>query len=187
MTQTKNNRLLVWTIVASQFTPAFMFSGVAVALPAMGTDLDAGATSLGLVETLYLAGSVAFLLPIGRLADASDKNTLYKFGLLSFGVSSILIGLLSSMPAILVIRFLQGVTSAIFSATGPAILADIVPAEQRGKAYGSSMGAIYTGLTLGPIVAGFLIDLWGWRASFQTVTGHGLSPVSVRPCYWSAH
>ena len=51
----KGHLLLVWTIVASQFAPPFMFSGVAVALPAMGTDLNAGAMSLGLVETLFLA------------------------------------------------------------------------------------------------------------------------------------
>ncbi len=31
-----DNRFLVWAIVASQFPPPFMFSGVAVALPAMG-------------------------------------------------------------------------------------------------------------------------------------------------------
>jgi MFS family permease len=163
---TPRNQHLVWAIVASQFAPPFMFSGVAVALPAMGADLNAGATSLGLVETLFLAGSVAFLLPVGLLADASDKGTLYKVGLLGFGVSSVLIGMLSSMPAILFIRFLQRVASAVFAATGPAILADIVPAERRGRAYGSSVGMLYAGLTLGPVIAGTLVDTWGWRAVF---------------------
>jgi MFS family permease len=143
-----------------------MFAGVAVALPAMGAELGAGATSLGLVETLFLAGSVAFLLPVGRLADAADKATLYKLGLLGFGVSSILIGLLSSVPAILCLRFLQGLGSAVFAATGPALLADVVPAAQRGRAYGASLAAVYVGLTLGPIAAGLLIDLWSWRAVF---------------------
>jgi MFS family permease len=132
----------------------------------MGADLGAGATALGLVELLFLAGSVAFLLPVGRLADASDKNTLYKAGLAAFVVTCLLIGSLSSMPAILCIRFLMGVCSAIFAATGPAILADIVPPDQRGKAYGASIGAIYAGLCLGPILGGVLIDLWGWRAVF---------------------
>ena len=86
-TPTPRNRLLVWAIIASQFAPPFMFSGVA--LPAMGADLNAGATSLGLVETSFLAGSLAFLLPVGRLADASEKNTLYELGLLGFGISSV--------------------------------------------------------------------------------------------------
>ena len=171
MTPASENRWTVWAIVASQFAPPFMFAGVAVALPALGADLEAGATSLGLVETLFLAGSLSFLLPVGRLADASDKRTLFKLGLLTFSVTSLLIGVSSSVPAILGIRFLQGATAAVCSATGPAILAEIVPAEQRGRAYGSLIGAVYAGLTLGPICAGLLIDAWGWRAVFLFSAG----------------
>jgi MFS family permease len=162
----KNSRLLVASIIASQFAGPFMFSGVAVALPAMGVDLNAGATSLGLVETLFLAGSVAFLLPIGRLADASDKATLYKLGVLSFGISSLLGALFSSIPVILFLRFVQGVTSSVAAATATALVADLVPPQRRGAAYGMMIAAVYVGLTLGPVCAGLLIDRWGWRAVF---------------------
>jgi MFS family permease len=160
------NPLLLPILAVSQFAPPFMFSGVAVALPAIAADLNAGATSLGLVETLFLAGGAALLLPFGRLADASDKASLYKLGLLAFALTSLLIGLASSMPMILVLRFLQGATSALIAVAAPALLADIVPPERRGKAYGSMLASIYAGLTLGPICAGFLVDLWGWRAVF---------------------
>jgi MFS family permease len=166
MTPTHEQRFLVWTIVASQFAPPFMFAGVAVALPSMGAELGAGAIVLGLVETLFLAGSVAFLLPAGRLADAGDKRTLYKLGLVGFCLASIGIGLVSSTPAILFLRFVQGLMSALYVATGPAILADLVPAPHRGRVYGMSLGAIYAGLMLGPIGAGLLIDAWNWRAVF---------------------
>ncbi len=162
----REKKILVWAIIASQFTPPFMFSGVAVALPHMGTDLHAGANALGLVETLFLASQLAFMLPMGRLADASDKRTLYKMGLISFGLTSLLIGLLSSMPLILFLRFAQGMTSAVFAATGAALLAELVPPEKRGRAYGASIAALYMGLTLGPVAAGYLSDTWGWRAVF---------------------
>ncbi len=167
MDETQNNRLLARAIIVSQFAPPFMFSGVAVVLPTMGAELHAGAISLGLVETLFLASQLAFLLAVGRLADSSDKRTLYKYGLLCFGFSALLISMLSSIPGILALRFVQGMTSAIFAATGPAILAEIVPAEKRGRAYGSSIGAIYAGLTLGPLIAGYLNDHFGWRALFM--------------------
>lgn len=160
------DRLLVPAIVLSQAGPPFMFSGVAVALPRMGAELSAGATALGLVETLFLAGSLSFLLPAGRLADASDRRTLYLAGLFVFGATSIAIGALSSMPAILALRFLQGAASAVTAATGPAIITELVPPERRGRAFGSSIGAVYAGLTLGPIVAGALVDLFDWRAVF---------------------
>jgi MFS family permease len=160
------HRFLVPAIAASQFAPPFMISGVAVALPSLGAELAAGATALTLVETLFLAASVAMLLPAGRLGDAADKATLYKLGMAAFALCSIAIGLAASVAAILALRFVQGLLSAAAQATGPAIIADVVPPERRGRAFGLSIGSVYAGLTLGPIVAGVLVDLWGWRAVF---------------------
>jgi MFS family permease len=165
------NRMLVAIFVASQFAMPFMFSGVAVALPHMGAELDAGAIELGLVITLFLAGSAAFLLPLGRLADATDKRTIYKLALLGFALTTAAIGLLSSMPAILAMRLLQGVMTAALGATGPALLADLVPAQRRGRAYGAMLGAVYFGLTAGPICAGWLIRVADWRAVFLVGAG----------------
>src|ERR1044071_6617486 len=158
--------LLVPAIAASQFAPPFMISGVAVALPALGADLGAGATALSLVETLFLAAAVALLLPAGRLGDAADKATLYKLGMVTFALSSVAIGFVSSVWSILALRLLQGACSALVQAAGPALIADAVPPERRGRAYGITIGAIYAGLTLGPIFAGFLVELAGWRAVF---------------------
>jgi MFS family permease len=169
-------------IAASQFAPPFMISGVAVALPALGTDLAAGATALSLVETLFLASAVAFLLPAGRLGDAADKATIYKLGMAAFALSSILVGLASSMPAILALRFVQGAASAAVQATGPAIIADVVPPERRGRAYGITIGSIYAGLTLGPICAGFLVSFLGWRSVF--IAGGALVLVLLMPIHF---
>ncbi|HEX7055118.1 MAG TPA: MFS transporter [Burkholderiales bacterium] len=157
---------LVPALAAAQFAPPFMISGVAVALPALDHDLAAGAVALSLVETLFLASSVAFLLPAGRLGDAADKAALYKAGMAAFAVTSILTGLASSVGAVLVLRFLQGIASAAVQASGAAIIADAVPPERRGRAFGIIIGAVYAGLTFGPVCAGFLVDAWGWRSVF---------------------
>jgi MFS family permease len=162
----EKSRMLVASVVASQFAMPFMFSGVAVALPHMGTELEAGAIALGLVITLFLAGSAAFLLPLGRLADATDKRTMYKLALLGFAITSAAIGVMSWMPGILLMRLLQGLLAAALGATGPALMADLVPPERRGRAYGAMLGAVYVGLTVGPICAGALIRMADWRAVF---------------------
>ena len=159
-------RHLIPTIIAAQFAPTFMMSAVAVALPPIGIDLGAGASSLSLIETLYLGGSVAMLLPAGRLCEAGDKASLYKGALLAFALSSMLIGFLSWMPAILLLRIFQGAMAALVSVAAPSLLTDLVPPERRGRIFGSMLASIYAGLTLGPIVAGYLTDAWGWRAVF---------------------
>ena len=174
--------LLVPAIAASQFAPPFMVSGVAVALPALGADLAAGATALSLVETLFLAASVALLLPAGRLADAADKAALYKLGLVAFAAASIATGLVSSIALILLLRFVQGLFSSTSQAAGPAIIADAVPPERRGRAFGIMIGAVYAGLTLGPIFAGVLVDVWGWRAVF--IAGGAVVLVLLAPIHF---
>jgi MFS family permease len=159
-----------------------MVSGVAVALPALGADLAAGATALSLVETLFLAASVALLLPAGRLADAADKAALYKLGLVAFAAASIATGLVSSIILILLLRFVQGLFSSTSQAAGPAIIADAVPPERRGRAFGIMIGAVYAGLTLGPIFAGVLVDVWGWRAVF--IAGGAVVLVLLAPIHF---
>src|SRR5262245_8209035 len=121
--------LLAPASAASQFAPPFMISRLAVALPTRAADPGAGATALSLVETLFLAAAVALLLPAGRLGDAADKATLYKLGMAAFALSSIAIGLVSSVPAILALRLLQGACSALVQAAGPALIADALPPE----------------------------------------------------------
>jgi MFS family permease len=153
-------------ILASQFAPPFLFSGVAVALPAMGRELAASATQLSLVETLFLCASTASLLPIGRVADASDKRAVYLFGLFAFALLSVLLALAGSIEAVLLLRVLQGVSSATVSATGLAVLADLVPAERRARAFGAAIGSTYAGLSLGPMCAGAFVEWSGWRAVF---------------------
>lgn len=160
------HRWLVAAIVAGQFGPAFMFSGVAVALPSMGHELGMSAIDLGLVETTFLASGTAFLLPAGRLADQSGRRSLYRWSLLAFAAVTLLLGIVASGPAVLLLRFLQGVASAFFSAAGPALLVELVPPERRGRVFGAVMGAAYVGLSLGPLVAGELVAHGDWRWVF---------------------
>lgn len=166
-----SNRLLVWAIVASQFGPPFMFSGVAVALPQMGHELVMSAPLMSLVETAFLASATAFLLPAGRLADASDRRSMFRWGLLVFAALTLAIGLVSHSGAIVTLRFLQGAASTLCAAAGPAILVELVPAAQRGRIFGAVLGVAYAGLSLGPLTAGWIVEHFGWRAVFFFGTG----------------
>lgn len=153
-------------IVFAQFGPAFMFSGVAIALPHMGAELAMSATSLGLVETTFLASSTAFLLPAGRLADIAARGAIFRFSLIAFGLLSLLIGFVDTGWVVLLLRFLQGLTAALSTAASPALLADLVPPERRGRILGAMMGMAYAGLAFGPLAAGWIIEALGWRSVF---------------------
>lgn len=154
---------LVYVIALTQFAMPFMFSGVGITLPLMGLELHASAVALGLVETGYLGAAAAFLLPIGRLADATDKKMLFKTGLLGYGLLTLSIGFASSPEIIIALRVIQGIFGAMVMATGMALITEVVAKESLGKAMGLSIGAIYAGLAAGPFIGGVITSTFGWR------------------------
>ncbi len=154
---------IVYVVALTQFAIPFMYSGVALTLPAIGLDLAASGVSLALIETVYLGAGAAFLLPLGRIAESADKSTLFKVGLLVYAASTFVIGLLPSITTIIAFRFVQGVASAFMGATAMAILFENASAQTRGRAIGLCLGSVYAGLAAGPLVAGLITSHLGWR------------------------
>ncbi len=154
---------IVYVVALTQFAIPFMYSGVALTLPAIGLDLAASGVSLALIETVYLGAGAAFLLPLGRIAETADKGTLFKAGLFVYAVFTLAIGFLPSITTIIALRFVQGVASAFMGATAMAILFDNASVRMRGRAIGLCLGSVYAGLAAGPLVAGFIISQLDWR------------------------
>jgi MFS family permease len=67
---------------------------------------------------------------------------------------------------LLATRVLQGVGGAMLYGTAAAILTSTFPPQQRGKVLGIFTAGIYTGLSLGPVAGGFLVQNFGWRSVF---------------------
>ena len=158
--------LLIVFIAISQFSSAFMHSIMGVTLPPMGGELEASGVELGLTESVFLGASAALLLPIGRLADATDRNTLFKGGLIALAVTTVAIGFQPSMTGVVGARFLQGVAAAFLTAIGMAIVADVAPRDRLGRMFGLAIGATYFGLASGPFFAGLVTTHLGWRWVF---------------------
>jgi len=55
-----------------------------------------------------------------------------------------------------------------------AILTSVYPPQERGRALGLQVAAVYTGLSLGPSLGGFLTQQFGWRSIFVFALPLGL-------------
>ncbi|MFC3152994.1 MFS transporter [Litoribrevibacter euphylliae] len=161
-----SDKLIIWIIILTQFASPFMFSGVAITLPQMGRELDASAVALGLVESVYLGLSAALLLPMGRIADATSREILFKIGLVGYCICTFTISLLPDIYSVIFVRAIQGIFAAFMMATGMAIISHKVPKEQLGRTMGYCIGAIYAGLSAGPLIAGWVTEHLGWRAVY---------------------
>ena len=61
--------------------------------------------------------------------------------------------------------------------TAMAIVTSVFPREKRGRALGIVVASVYSGLTLGPFIGGFLTKTFGWEAIFLFVSPLGLISV----------
>ncbi len=150
----------------SAFLGTFMGSSVNIALPTIGRQFDMNPLSLSWVQTSYLLTAAIFLIPFGRLADMFGRRRVFLRGIILYTVISCFIALSFSGLMVILGRMAQGVASAMIFATGTAILMDVYLPGERGKALGITVGAVYLGLSLGPIIGGAITQQFGWRWIF---------------------
>lgn len=155
-----------WNLLALTSVGAFMTpldgSIVAVALPRMGPALHLSFAASLWVQAAYLLAIAVLLIPLGRLADARGRVPFYLAGVVCFTAGSLAAALSRNGTALILARILQGAGGALLSATSAAIVTAAFPAEERGRALGLNVMAVYAGLSVGPPLGGFLVDRFGW-------------------------
>ena len=156
---------LAVSMVSSFLTP-FMASSLNVAMPLIGREFGLRAVTLAWTLTIYTLAAAMFLVPFGRLADLVGRKRIFTIGL-GVDIAGALIGAFApSAPVLLLGRAVQGFGGAMIFGTGVAILTSVHPPGGRGRALGLNTAAVYTGLSLGPVLGGFLVHAWGWRSVF---------------------
>jgi EmrB/QacA subfamily drug resistance transporter len=160
----KRVSLIILTLPS--FLTPFAVSSVNIALPSIGREFAMDAISLSWVPSAYILSSATLLVPFGRVADLYGRKKIFSYGILIYTVSSLFLALSYSAEMVIGFRVIQGIGAAMIFAPAVAILTSVFPAEERGKALGINVAAVYSGLSLGPVVGGFLTQHFGWRSLF---------------------
>jgi EmrB/QacA subfamily drug resistance transporter len=166
MTDSTRKRIALLVAALASFLAPFMSSSVNVALPAMGEEFSVDAVTLGWVSSAYLLAAAMFLLPVGKIADIHGRKRIFSYGIVIYSLSSLLCAISTSAISLICFRVLQAIGSAMIFGTSVAILTSVFPPGERGRALGISVAATYTGLSLGPVLGGFLTQNLGWRSIF---------------------
>ncbi|MEG3071694.1 MAG: MFS transporter [Candidatus Syntrophopropionicum ammoniitolerans] len=101
------------TVMLASFTTPFMGSAINLAIPSIGQQFGSNALLLSWVVSSYILSSAAFLLPFGRLADMVGRKKIFVLGVAIFLISSLFCGFAWSVQALIGLRVLQGVGSAM--------------------------------------------------------------------------
>jgi EmrB/QacA subfamily drug resistance transporter len=159
-----------WQLLALTSVGAFMWpldgSIVSVALPVMGPELHLSFTAAVWVSAAFLLTTAVLLIPAGRLADQRGRVRFYLLGIAVFTVASALCAVSMNGSWLIVSRIIQGGGAALMGATSAAIVTAVFPPNERGRALGINVMAVYIGLTIGPPLGGFIVDSVGWRWIF---------------------
>jgi len=173
----KRVALLIATVAS--FIAPFMGASINIALPTIGREFSMTAVMLGWVATAYILAAAIFLVPFGKLADIYGRKKIFLSGMILYTVVSLFCGIAPSAPFLIAFRVLQGVSAAMIFGTSTAIVTSVIPAEERGRALGITTAATYLGLSLGPVLGGFLTEALGWRSIFLLTVPLGLLEIAL--------
>jgi DHA1 family multidrug resistance protein-like MFS transporter len=156
----------------AQFLTAVGFSMIFPFLPtyveALGTNTDlslvfwAGAVFSAQGLTLMIASPIW-----GALADRWGRKPMVQRALFGGAALLLLMGYARSAEELTLLRALQGAVTGVVSA-GSALVASVTPPSRTGYALGALQTALWSGVALGPLMGGLLVDLYGFRAAFTT-------------------
>lgn len=166
MKMSRMQKAALWVVAVAVFTDMLIYGMIVPIIPSYAKTLGATQAEIG-----FLFGSYAITLllatPIlGVLSDKVGRKSPMILGLFGLAAATILFGFANSFWLLVVARMLQGISAAATWTAGLALLADVFPLQERGKAMGIALSGQAIGMLLGPTIGGFLYQYGGYHLPF---------------------
>jgi DHA2 family multidrug resistance protein len=161
-----NPWLIAITVTLATFMQVLDSSIANIALPHIAGSVGASTEESTWVLTSYLVSS-AIILPLsGWLITIMGRKRFYMTCVAVFTASSVLCGLATSLPMLILFRILQGIGGGGLQPCEQAILADTFSAKQRGMAFAIYGMAALVAPAMGPTIGGWITDNYSWHWIF---------------------
>ncbi len=140
---------------------------VNVAIPTIRTDLDAPLSRLQWIVDVYTLTLASLLMLSGAAADRFGRKRVFRIGLLTFAVGSLLCSVAPTIEILIGARFLQAIGGSMLNPVAMSIITTVFTGRvERARAVGVWGAVVGISTALGPMVGGLLIDSLGWQSVF---------------------
>ncbi len=140
-------------------------------LPVYAHELGASGFFIGMIFGAFSLARTFFLPYFGRLSDLKGRRPLIVSGLLAYTVISFGFIFFKEVNALIVLRFFQGIASAMLMPIIQAYVGDITPAGKEGFSMGLFNMSLFCGLSIGPLLGGVIHDHFSLETSFLCMGG----------------
>jgi EmrB/QacA subfamily drug resistance transporter len=173
-------RTILAAVAIGTFMSALDSSVVNIAMPKMSSYFNEPLSSIEWVVMAYLLIISSLLLTYGRLGDMYGHKRIYITGFIIFTAGSALCGASASVVLLIASRVIQAVGAGMLMSMGPAIVTDITPPAERGRALGVTAVSVSVALAAGPVLGGILTTNFGWQSIFYINL-----PVGIAGSIWA--
>jgi EmrB/QacA subfamily drug resistance transporter len=171
--------LALMVIMAGVLMTAVDTTIVVLALPEIQRSLHVALTNVVWVITSFLLVITLLSTQVGRLGDMFGRVRMYETGFAVFVLGSLLCALAWDEVSIIAFRVVQGIGGALIMANSGAVIADLYPREQRGRAYGFTSLGWTIGAVLGVVLGGLIVTYMSWRWIFWINVPTGIVAIGI--------
>ena len=151
-------------------------------LPVYARHEGASGLYIGLIFGAFSISRTILLPLFGRLSDRKGRRPFILIGLVSYALVSVAFIFFNKVPHLIIIRFFQGIASAMIMPVIQAYVGDITPAGREGFVMGLFNMSLFFGLSLGPVAGGVINDHFSLQAAF--VAMGILALIGAALSYW---
>jgi EmrB/QacA subfamily drug resistance transporter len=139
---------------------------VNIALPTLSREFDVRPDTVVWASLIFNLVNTGIAVTAGRVGDLYGRKRMFTIGWVIFSIGLALTSIAPTFELLLGARAVATIGGALAISISPAIIAEVFPAAERGRALGVNTAVVGAGLATGPVLGGFLVDTLDWRAIF---------------------
>ena len=151
---------------------------VSTAMPTIVGQLG-GVEHQAWITTAYLLATTIVMPVYGKFGDVLGRRRLFLIAIALFTIASAACAFAPDFWSFVVFRALQGLGGGGLMILSQAIIADIVPASERGKYLGPLGGIFGLSAVAGPLLGGYFVDHLTWQWAFYINIPIGIAAFAI--------